>query len=126
LPSVSPLGDPFAEVKVQEIGRLARLKGCSGLVAHLILAVQDELDLLAAVLLEGRDDLPNRFVLPGMGPLLPPHHKVGGASVERGRGERRGENNGLSAHDVASPVRHRAAVMLISLRPSSVGSKHRQ
>jgi hypothetical protein len=111
---VSPLGDPFAEVKVQEIGRLPRLEGCSGLVAHLILAVQDEVDLLAAVLLEGRDDLPNRLVLPGMGPLLPPDDEAGGVGGERGRGERHGENNGFSAHDVASLVRHRATVMLIS------------
>ena len=42
-----------------------------------------ELDLLAGLLLEGGDDLPDRRVLLGVEALLPPHHEVGGPGAER-------------------------------------------
>ena len=51
------------------------------------LRTKDELDLLAAILLEGRDDLPDRLVLFGGLSLLPPHHEVGGLRAERRHGE---------------------------------------
>ena len=45
--------------------------------------MEDEFDLLAGVLLEGGDDLPDRLVLLGVEPLLPPHHEIGGPCAER-------------------------------------------
>ena len=45
--------------------------------------MENELDLLAGLLLEGGDDLPDRRVLLGVVPLLPPHHEVGGPGAER-------------------------------------------
>jgi hypothetical protein len=43
----------------------------------------NEVDLLAAPLLEGSDDLSDRRVLLGIEPLLPPHHEVRSASAGR-------------------------------------------
>ena len=45
--------------------------------------MENELDLLAGLLLEGGDGLPDRLVLLGVVPLLPPHHEVGGLRAER-------------------------------------------
>ena len=59
------------------------------------LRIKDELDLLAAVLLEGGDDLPDRRVLLGGLSLLPPHHEVGGLCAERRHGERRRQESRL-------------------------------
>ena len=69
------------------------------------LRTKDQLDLLAAILLERRDDLPDRRVLFGGLPLLPPHHEVGGLCAERRHGERRGENQCSNAHGVASLIK---------------------
>ena len=44
---------------------------------------KNELDLLAARLFEGGDDLPDRRVLLGRKSLLPPDHEVGGLGAER-------------------------------------------
>jgi hypothetical protein len=49
---------------------------------------------LAAPLLEGGDDLPDRLVLLSGVPLLPPHHEIGGLSGDRRHHERYGENDG--------------------------------
>jgi hypothetical protein len=57
--------------------------------------MEDELDPFAAVLLEGCDDLPDRLILLGVGPLLPPYHEVGGPGAERGQHDRRSENSDL-------------------------------
>ena len=51
--------------------------------------MEDELDLLAGLLLEGGDDLLDRLVLLGVVALIPPHHEVGGLRAERRHGERR-------------------------------------
>ena len=45
--------------------------------------MEDELDLLAGLLLEGGDDLPERRLLLGVEALFPPHHEVGGAGRRR-------------------------------------------
>ena len=47
--------------------------------------IENELDLLAAVLLKGGDGLPDRRVLLGVEPLLPPHHEVGGLAPSGAR-----------------------------------------
>ena len=69
------------------------------------LRTKDELDLLAPPLLEGRDDLPDRLVLFGGLPLLPPHHGVGGLRAERRNAESHGENKCPHAHGVASLIK---------------------
>ena len=58
--------------------------------------MEGELDLLAGLLLEGGDDLPDRLVLLGVVALIPPHHEVGGLGAERRQEQRRGENDGSS------------------------------
>jgi hypothetical protein len=57
------------------------------------LRTKDQLDLLTAILLERRDDLPDRLVLFGGLSLLPPHHEVGGLGAER-REDQRGKYKG--------------------------------
>ena len=64
--------------------------------------MEDELDLLAGLLLEGGDDLPDRLVLLGVVPLLPPHHEVGGLRAERRQNERQSNENGVGVHDRSS------------------------
>ena len=67
--------------------------GCSGLdrrhdrVGKLLLGMEDKLDPLAGLLLEGRDDLPDRLVLLGGVALVPPHDEVGAAGAERRQDE---------------------------------------
>jgi hypothetical protein len=65
---------------------------------ELLLWIEAELNLLADFLFEGGDDLPDRLVLLGVEPLLPPHHEVGGLSTERRKNERRGKKSGLLVH----------------------------
>ena len=60
--------------------------------------MEDELDPFAAVLLEGGHDLPDRLILLGVEPLLPPHHEVGGPGAERRQHDRRSENSDLLVH----------------------------
>ena len=75
-------------------------------VSHqLLLRTKDELDLLAAALLERRDDLPDRGVLLGVLPLLPPHHEIGGLCAEGDHRERHSENESSNAHGVASLIK---------------------
>ena len=61
--------------------------------------MEDELDLLAGLLLEGRDDLPDRRVLLGVVALLPPDDEVGGLCAERRENESRSESNDLLLHN---------------------------
>ena len=68
-------GNAYAE---REIGRLARLQRRLELVRELLCSIENELDLLAAPLLESGDGLPDRRILLGVVSLLPPHHEVGG------------------------------------------------
>jgi hypothetical protein len=49
-------------------------------------------------LLEGGDDLSDRFVLLEVGPFFPPHHEVGGSGAERCQNERQSNENGLGTH----------------------------
>ena len=85
------------------------------LAPHVILRWLDELDLLAGLLLEGGDDLPDRLVLLGVAALLPPHHEVGGPGAERRQDQRRGERT------VDEPLhgRHSARICLIRAIASS-------
>ena len=66
--------------------------------------MENELDLLAASLLEGGDDLPDRGVFLGVEALLPPDHEVGGPGAERRQDDRYGKNDGARAHRGAFPV----------------------
>jgi hypothetical protein len=62
----------------------------------------DELDLLASVLLEGGDDLRKRLVLPGVVPLLPPDHEVGGAGAEGCWQDQQSDEDNGAQHKPAS------------------------
>jgi hypothetical protein len=62
------LGNKQAKGKV---GRLAGLERRSDLLRHLLLLLEDKLDLLAGVLLEDGNDLANRLVLLGVAYLSP-------------------------------------------------------
>ena len=101
---ISPPGDlAFAVGAEQEVRGLPRLERRLGPIEHLILRGLDELDLLAGLLLKGRDDLPDCRVLLGVVALLPPDDEVGRPSAERGQDDRYGKNDGSSAHRGASP-----------------------
>jgi pimeloyl-ACP methyl ester carboxylesterase len=69
-----------------EVGRPAGLDRRHDLVRKLLLGMKDELDTLAGLLLEGRNDLTDRLVLL-RGALVPPHDEVGAASAERRQDE---------------------------------------
>jgi hypothetical protein len=59
----------------------------------------DELDLLAGLLLEGGDDLPDRGVLLLVEALVPPDDKVGGPGAERRHEDQHGgKDNSASSH----------------------------
>jgi hypothetical protein len=60
--------------------------------------LEEKLDLLAAVLLEGLDDLPDRLVLLGSEPFFPPHHEVGGMRAERSQIEGQSKYESTSTH----------------------------
>jgi hypothetical protein len=94
----------------QEVGRLPRLDCGLNLVRQIGLLVKDQLDLLAGLLLERGDGLPNGLILVGIEALLPPDYEVSALGSERRHGERCGENNGLPAHDVASHATSRALI----------------
>jgi hypothetical protein len=85
----SPFGDvvPSAEAE-GKVGQRAGLERCHDLVLKLILLIERELYLFTAALLESCDDISERLVLLGIGPLLPPHHEVGGLGAERCHDER--------------------------------------
>jgi hypothetical protein len=85
-----------------EVGRLARLERGRYLIEHLILCGLHEVDLLAGLLLEGGDDLPDRFVFLGIEPLLPPHDEVGGLGADRRQNDRRRDDENAAPHN-ASP-----------------------
>jgi hypothetical protein len=102
------IGDqPIAE---SEVGRPTGLERRLDLFRKLLPRIEAKFGVLAAVLLEGRDDLCDRFVLLGLNALLPPDHEVSGAGAERRQGERRGENRGSDAHIVTSPINGAASI----------------
>ena len=88
-----------------EVGRLSGLDRRHELVRKLLLGMEDELDLLAGLLLEGRDDLPDRLVLLGVVAFIPPHDEVGGLGGERRHDDRRSKNDGSATHDAASLIK---------------------
>ena len=94
-----PFHEVEANAKVEsEVGRLAGLERRQKLVRSLRRVMEDELDLLAGLLLEGGDDLPERRVLLGVEALLPPHHEVGGPGAERRHEDQRGgKDNGANS-----------------------------
>jgi hypothetical protein len=94
----------------QKVGRAPGRERRLGFTVDFILCGLDELDLLAGLLLEGGDDLRDRLVLLWVKTLLSPDDQVGGLRAERRHHERRGEDNGLPAHDVASRPRSRALI----------------
>jgi hypothetical protein len=63
------------------------------LVEDFILCGLDELDLLAALLLERCDDRTDRLVLLRVEPLLPPHHEVGSPRAGRRQCQRGHQKN---------------------------------
>ena len=54
-----------------------------------------QLDPLAALLLEGGDDLPDRLVLLGVVPFLPPDDEVRGPGAERRQHDAAARTNNL-------------------------------
>ena len=69
-----------------------------GFIEDFILCGLHELDLLAALLLKGGDDFPDRLVLLGVEPLLPPHHEVGGPGSQWRREKCNSHEHGSAAH----------------------------
>jgi hypothetical protein len=65
--------------------------------------MEDELDLLAGLLLEGGDDLLDRLALLRVIALIPPHHEVGGPRAERRQQQPRTENGAGNPIHVKSP-----------------------
>ena len=92
-------------------------------VGHkLLLLTQDELDLLAGVLLEGGDDLSDRLVLFGGLSLLPPYDEVSGVCAERRDKDQHGGKKRIStAHYDRLPDQTTASMSLL-LVPSNVGA----
>ena len=95
--------DPFRDIArnaypERDVGRSASLQRQLELFWELRLLIENELDLLAAPLLESGDGLRDRRVLLGMVSLLPPHHEVGGLRGDRRQDECRSKENGSGAH----------------------------
>jgi hypothetical protein len=63
--------------------------------------MEGELDLLAGLLLERGNDLPERHILLGMEALIPPDDEVGGPGAGQRQHERGGEEDGPSQHGTA-------------------------
>jgi hypothetical protein len=84
----------------EEVGRTpSGLDQSQCLVDKLLVRVEDELDLLPTVLLERRNDLPDRLVLLVVLSLLPAHHEIGALCAERRDGQRRGKNQNPASHE---------------------------
>ena len=66
--------------------------------------MEDEFDLLAGLLLESRNDLPDRLVLLRVVAFVPPDDEIGGLGPERCHSEHRGKNRSSAAHVVTSPI----------------------
>ena len=94
-----PLSDIVVKNEAEgEVGRLAGLERRRDRRRMLVPWMEDQLDLLAGLLLEGGDDLLDRLVLLGVVALLPPHDEVGGPRAERRQHERSGEKDGSNPH----------------------------
>ena len=81
---------------------------CEALADHLMewiadyALIEDELDLVAGLLLEGDDGLADRLVLPGVPAILPPDDKVGRPGAQRRQREGGGDQGGSDHHGAAS------------------------
>jgi hypothetical protein len=84
-----------------EVGWSPSRERRENLSRQVVVRVEDELDLLARLLLEGGDHLRDRFVLPGIEALLAPHDEVSGLCTERRHDDRRGENYGFTAQNAS-------------------------
>lgn len=67
--------------------------------------MEDELDLLAGLLLGGGNDLPDRLVLLRVVAFISPDDEVGGLCPEWRQNQRRGKKQGSNAHDPTSPIK---------------------
>jgi hypothetical protein len=79
-------------------------------VWQLIFPIKRKLNLLAALLLEGGDNLPQRRVLLRVGPFLPPHDEIGRLGAKGRHREHRGENRSSAAHVVTFPIARTASI----------------
>jgi hypothetical protein len=105
------LSDPKAAHRgEQKIGWLPGIDRGLRLRNYLVLRGLDELDLLAAVLLESGDDVPDRLVLLRVETFVPLHHEVGGLGAERRHRENRGENRNSAPHVVTPPIGRPASI----------------
>jgi hypothetical protein len=96
---VGPLGSPLsADERVQEIRRRPGLERGVGLVEHLVHRGLNEFDVLAGLLLERGDDLPDRLVFLLVEAFVPPDDQIGGLRTARRHHERHAQNNGSTAH----------------------------
>jgi hypothetical protein len=111
----------------RKVGRSARRQRRLELLREFRLLIEDEFDMLTAVLLEGRDGLPDRLVLLRVEPLIPPHHEVGGLRAERCQDQHHGQNYDSAAHCDAFPmgVHHEHGIVLQRQRrgPRNLASK---
>jgi hypothetical protein len=85
-----------------EIGRLAHLERRHDLVGKLLKWIEDQLDLLAALLLERGNDFLERLALLRVVGFVPPDDELGGLSAERCQTERQSNENDLLAHTRSS------------------------
>jgi hypothetical protein len=92
------LGLADVEDAEDEVRRLSRLDRRHDLVRKLLFGMQNELDLLAGLPLEGGDDLPDRVVLLRVVALIPPHDKVGALHAEGRQHQRRSQGGGCDPH----------------------------
>jgi hypothetical protein len=71
-----------------EVRRLAGLERRIDRLWMLRLWMEDQLDLLAGLLLEGGDDLLDRLLLLGVVALVPPDDEIGAAAARKTRASR--------------------------------------
>jgi hypothetical protein len=96
--------------RIYEVRRLPGCKRRLEFAEDFLLPWLDELDVLAGFLLEGGNDIGDRFVLLGIEALLPPDHEVGALGAKRRHREHRGENRSPAPHIVVSPVGRTASI----------------
>ena len=77
-----------------EVGRAAGLNSRHELARMLVLWMEDELGMFAALVLERGDDLSDRCVFLPVVSLIPPHHEIARACAER-RHDQRGKGEYL-------------------------------
>jgi hypothetical protein len=74
---IGPLTEVVADGRaVQEVWRALGLKRGQDLCRQISVRDKDEFGVLTCLVLEGSDDLPDRFVLPRVEALLPPDDRA--------------------------------------------------